>query len=282
MDWIGSEKVSGGWIKLYRQLQDCWIWKGSAPFDKRSAWVDLLLLPMHNDKKMLIDNEIVVIKRGSFMTSIVKLSARWAWSRGKVLRYLKLLESEQMLNTKRTPKGTLITIVKYDVFQGMENTDSTTVDTTVGTTLGTTNDTTDGTADSTTVGTADGTQNKNIKNNKNNKELKNVKNEEEYIPPISPLKGKTKKFIPPTVEEVQDYCIERNNGIDAQAFVDFYESKGWVVGKAKMKDWKAAVRTWENKRKNDNSYNSQQKNVNASRQSQLDYLLESIRRDEGK
>ena len=49
-----------------------------------------------------------------------------------------------------------------------------------------------------------------------------------------------------------------------------------------MKDWKAAVRTWENKRKNDNSYNSQQKNVNASRQSQLDYLLESIRRDEGK
>ena len=273
--------MSSGWIKLHRKILDCFIWQDK-PYDKARAWIDLLLIAMHHDKKMLIDDEVVMIQRGSFMTSIVKLADRWGWSRNKVVRYLDMLESEQMLNTKRTPKGTLITIVKYDVFQGMENTDSTTVDTTVGTTLDTTNDTTDGTADSTTVGTADGTQNKNIKNNKNNKELKNVKNEEEYIPPISPLKGKTKKFIPPTVEEVQDYCIERNNGIDAQAFVDFYESKGWVVGKAKMKDWKAAVRTWENKRKNDNSYNSQQKNVNASRQSQLDYLLESIRRDEGK
>ena len=237
--------MSGGWIKLYRQLQECWIWKGKEPFDKRSAWVDLLLLAMHNDKKMLIDNEIVVIKRGSFMTSIVKLSARWAWSRGKVMRYLKLLESEQMLNTKRTPKGTLITIVKYDVFQGMENADSTTV----GTTLGTTNDTTDGTADSTTVGTADGTQNKNIKNIKN--ENNNI------IPPISPSKGDAKKFIPPTVEEVRKYCNERNKGVDAQAFVDFYESKGWYVGKNKMKDWKAAVRTWEHNRQND-SYGSRQ------------------------
>ena len=41
------------------------------------------------------------------------------------------------------------------------------------------------------------------------------------------------------------YCEERGNGIDAQSFVDFYESKGWVVGKSPMKDWKAAVRTWE-------------------------------------
>ncbi len=54
-----------------------------------------------------------------------------------------------------------------------------------------------------------------------------------------------KKFFKPTVEEVAGYCRERNNGIDAQSFVDFYESKGWLVGKTPMKDWKAAVRTWE-------------------------------------
>lgn len=53
------------------------------------------------------------------------------------------------------------------------------------------------------------------------------------------------RFIPPTVEEVKKYCEERNNGIDANTFVDFYASKGWYVGKNKMKDWKAAVRTWE-------------------------------------
>lgn len=59
---------------------------------------------------------------------------------------------------------------------------------------------------------------------------------------------KAKRFIPPTVEEVESYCSERGNGIDAQSFIDFYESKGWMIGKNKMKDWKAAVRTWERSR----------------------------------
>lgn len=62
-------------------------------------------------------------------------------------------------------------------------------------------------------------------------------------------KPKKKNFIPPTVEEVGEYCRSRNNGIDAQSFVDFYTCKGWMVGKNKMKDWKAAVRTWERSRK---------------------------------
>lgn len=53
------------------------------------------------------------------------------------------------------------------------------------------------------------------------------------------------RFTPPTVAEVQDYCRERGNGIDADRFVDFYESKGWKVGSSPMKNWKAAVRTWE-------------------------------------
>lgn len=53
------------------------------------------------------------------------------------------------------------------------------------------------------------------------------------------------RFSPPTVAEVQDYCRERGNNIDASRFVDFYASKGWKVGSSPMKDWKAAVRTWE-------------------------------------
>jgi hypothetical protein len=51
------------------------------------------------------------------------------------------------------------------------------------------------------------------------------------------------------VEEVKAYCLERKNGLDAQAFVDFYSSKGWKVGNNPMKDWKAAVRTWEQREK---------------------------------
>lgn len=56
---------------------------------------------------------------------------------------------------------------------------------------------------------------------------------------------KRKSFIKPTIDEIQDYCTERNNGINANAFYDFYQSKDWYVGKNKMKDWKACVRTWE-------------------------------------
>lgn len=63
--------------------------------------------------------------------------------------------------------------------------------------------------------------------------------------PQPPEGEKRSRFVPPTVEEVAAYCRERNNRIDPQTFVDFYASKGWVVGKSKMKDWKAAVRTWE-------------------------------------
>ena len=58
-----------------------------------------------------------------------------------------------------------------------------------------------------------------------------------------------KIFKKPTVDEIQDYCNERNNGINAEAFYDFYESKDWMVGKNKMKDWKACVRTWEKREK---------------------------------
>ena len=70
--------------------------------------------------------------------------------------------------------------------------------------------------------------------------------ENECYPP-TPLSGgaKAKRFIPPTVDEVAAYCQERGNGLAPETFVDFYASKGWMVGKNPMNDWKAAVRTWE-------------------------------------
>jgi hypothetical protein len=52
-------------------------------------------------------------------------------------------------------------------------------------------------------------------------------------------------FKKPILDEVENYCKERSNNVDAEAFIDFYESKDWKIGKNKMKDWEAAVRTWE-------------------------------------
>lgn len=64
-------------------------------------------------------------------------------------------------------------------------------------------------------------------------------------------------FIPPTIEQVKSYCLQRRNNVDAEAFVDHYASKGWVVGKVKMKDWQAAVRTWERNNKEQQATSTQ-------------------------
>lgn len=65
--------------------------------------------------------------------------------------------------------------------------------------------------------------------------------------------GKPKRFIPPTPQEIQNYCLERKNRVDANYFFDWYQSKNWMVGKNKMKDWKACVRTWEKSEKTKSS-----------------------------
>ena len=73
-------------------------------------------------------------------------------------------------------------------------------------------------------------------------------------------------FVKPSLEDVKAYCEERNNGIDAEAFIDFYDSKGWKIGKESMKDWKAAVRNWE--RRKDAGTDNKSGNSERNRKSQ--------------
>lgn len=65
-------------------------------------------------------------------------------------------------------------------------------------------------------------------------------------------KTETKIFIRPSLQEVEQYCIERNNNINAQYFMAYYDAKGWMIGKNKVKDWKACIRTWELRNKKEN------------------------------
>jgi hypothetical protein len=81
------------------------------------------------------------------------------------------------------------------------------------------------------------------------------------------------RFTPPSIDEVRAYCEERGNNVDPQRFIDFYAAKGWMVGRNKMKDWKAAVRTWE-QRGNDSPRPQQPQ----QQKSGGDRLLEMIRR----
>lgn len=70
------------------------------------------------------------------------------------------------------------------------------------------------------------------------------------------------KFSPPTLEEVKLYCLERNNRVNPERFIDFYTSKGWMIGKNKMKDWKSAVRNWEKGESKDERRNGKGYGVN--------------------
>lgn len=105
-----------GWISLHRSIQDCPIWYGER-FSKGQAWVDLLLLANHKDKKILFNGEMVTVKRGQYMTSTVKLSEKWGWSRPTVVKFLKLLESDKMITRDSDNTRTLITIENYEVYQ---------------------------------------------------------------------------------------------------------------------------------------------------------------------
>ena len=78
----------------------------------------------------------------------------------------------------------------------------------------------------------------------NNRSYNTSSNEESNIVNIG------KRFIKPSIEEIRAYCLERGNSVDAETFHDFYESKGWRIGNNPMKDWRAAVRTWEKPREN--------------------------------
>lgn len=106
-----------GWILIHRQIQNCVLWDSPEPFDKRSAWIDLLLSANHHDKDIFFNGEIVTIKRGQYLTSVRKLSERWSWSRDKVLKFLRTLESLQMLHKESDNHRTLLTIEKYNVYQ---------------------------------------------------------------------------------------------------------------------------------------------------------------------
>ena len=86
-------------------------------------------------------------------------------------------------------------------------------------------------------------------NEKVNLNTEDPQNDKEQAQKAPSQTKNNQKFKKPTVQEVQEYCAERKNGINAEYFVDYYESKGWKVGSATMKNWKASVRTWEKRPK---------------------------------
>lgn len=154
-----------------------------------------------------------IIKAGQFVTSLQHLAAESGLSIKQTRTALEKLKSTGEIDTQTTSQYSIITVNNWDKWQieGKQKTNERQ------------------------------TEDKQTATIEERKECKEGKN--------NIYKDTQKKFIPPSLEEVKSYCLERNNDIDAERFINFYESKGWFVGKNKMKDWKAAIRTWENKQK---------------------------------
>ena len=116
-------KDSKGFIKLDRSIFEHWIFQDAEKF---KAFVDLIQLARWKEEKLLVGNELLIVPRGSYYTSELKLSEKWKWSRKKVREFLKLLEKEGMIIRKGTTKGTMLSVVNYDFYLCRGTTEDTT------------------------------------------------------------------------------------------------------------------------------------------------------------
>lgn len=90
-----------GYIKLYRDIRDNWVWEDA---EMLRAWIDILMLVNHKDKKTPFDGRLILVKRGSKITSLRQLSQRWGWSKDKTGRFLDTLEADGMIRQARDTK----------------------------------------------------------------------------------------------------------------------------------------------------------------------------------
>jgi hypothetical protein len=241
-----------GWIKLHRQIIENDLYFAE-PFTRMQAWIDLLLIANHKESFFYIRGNKIVVGRGQIGMGAESLAKRWKWSRGKVERFLKQLENDHQIEQQKSFITTIISVCNYEEYQ--QNGQQTEQQTG-------------------SRRAADGQQTDIYNNEKNdnneNKEYVFVEptkkitpqtvEEKNYIEVEATKKeteqgkgGAGKKFVQPTIEEVESYIKEKGYNVDAERFVAYYESNGWKVGKNPMKDWKMAIVTWS---KNDN----QQKN----------------------
>lgn len=210
-----------GWVKLHRSITDNPYWL-SEPFTRGQAWVDMLLIANASPGFIRKQGVRIDLSRGDIGWSELELSKRWEWSRGKVRRFFDELEKDGMIERKNSDKTDrrmfVVSILNYCKYQDKHAGD----------------DTGDSTSDDTGDGqaTVQEVRSKEVRS-------KDIGGEK------SPEKQKPKHFAPPKLEEIREYCQERQNSVSPERFFSFYESKGWMVGKNKMKNWKAAIATWE-------------------------------------
>lgn len=212
-----------GWIKIHRSIKDHWLYTEKRVFSRFEAWNDILLTVNYSDAQTLIKGKLYNVKRGESILSLDSWAKRWGWEKSTVRRFLKLLENESMVVLDSDNVTTRLTVCKYESYQDERNAEET---------------------------------RKKLKRNSNEIQTTPIKEEEEE------QEEKRRVFIKPTTQEVQEYMKEIEYNGDAEYFINYYQSKGWVVGKSKMKDWKSAVQTWK---RNDKTFSNKSEQQIANR-----------------
>lgn len=272
--------MENSWIRLHRKIMDNPLYFAE-PFSKMQAWIDLLLLANFADRVTFIRGNRVTIKRGQVAYSREWFSGRWRWSRGRVERFLSMLENDRKIVQRKSHIISIVTIVNYDFYQKTEcatndtteigcnylnisssektffsgdTTDSTTDRATDSTTENASDDTTDSTTENRrkslcinrfkNVFCSDGTTDETTESTTDGTQHNNI-----YINTHTKEKNKIKKesaaeFVRPSTAEVAAYMAAQGTPIDARRFVDYYNSVGWCIGTRPMADWKAAARMW--------------------------------------
>lgn len=237
-----------GWIKLYRSIMDSDLWVRGGKFDRRSAWVYLLLQANHKDGRALIGNTFVPVARGSFITSEVELAKKWRWGRTAVRNLLELLEREEMVSIIRVPgKYTKIVVTNYDKYQDKNHTSNDTTqlpaqepETNVGRTAETqpTNRSRTGDEQVTNI-------NKNEENEKKGKEDKELM--ADVTPSERDILRKAKEIYPAVFSYEHDLKFIRDLAVDYPA-IDLHEElckwQLWLTEHRQPKNWRLAYRNW--------------------------------------
>lgn len=203
-----------GWIKLHRKLLE---WEWYTDVNTKVVFIHCLL------RANIADTEWrgTRILKGQFFTSNQSLSNELGLSIKEIRNSLKKLEKTGELTLFGASNGTMITVCKYESYQQIEESKG-------------------------KRWASDG-QARGKRGATDKEEEEEREEQEEDLLGYKPPKKPKKQFTIPTLEEIQAYCLERKNTINPQYFYDYYEVRGWIPknSKQQMKDWKAAVRTWE-------------------------------------
>ena len=205
--------MNNGYIKLHRCLLNH---PRSSDPEYVSIWIRMLLLATHTEVDKMFGGERIRLRPGQFITSRSSLARQCGVSASKIERVLKWMKIEQQIEQRSSSVSRLITIVNWRQYQTGEQQSEHISD---------------------SERTASGQR-----ANTNNKERREECKKKEDTP-LNPPRGKS--FVRPTLREVSAYCLERGSIVDPVQWFDHYTANGWKVGRNSMKDWKAAVRTWE-------------------------------------